>query len=272
MNVWERDRSWYSDEFKSSFMLAVALHLFLILVAFIVGRVVQKTMEPDAAMEIMRAAVRVDVVGMPKMTLQELKQLQLPAEAPREVPQPAQETRAEEPTEAAPKPDDLVVPSDKPATGKPAKAFASFLQEYSNKKIKVSKTPVKGDRAGKAGGLDSLILEGNRLSKGTALTGDISEMSNTVFVGYVQTLPERVREHWKLPGFLREQQDLKCRVQVWIGARGEILKTQIRESSGNSEFDSRAEAALRAAAPFTPPPVEAAALLSGRGVILGFPL
>ncbi|MFP5457494.1 MAG: TonB family protein [Bacteriovoracia bacterium] len=270
MNVWERDRTWYSDDFKSSFMLAIAMHLFLILVAFIVGRVVQKTMEPDAAMEIMRAAVRVDVVGMPKMTIQELRQLQMPAEAPSEEPKLAEATKVEE-TAVAPKPDDLVMPSDKPSDAKPGKSFANFLQEYSNKKIKVSNTAVKGDRSGKAQGLDSLIIEGNRLSKGTALTGDISEMSNSVFVGYVQTLPEKVREHWKLPGFLREK-DLKCRVHVWIGARGEILKTQIRESSGNSEFDSKAEAALRAAAPFAPPPTEASALLSGRGVILGFPL
>jgi colicin import membrane protein len=266
LNVWERDRHYISDDFKSSFMLAIALHLFLIMIAFIAGRVIYKTMKPDAAMEIMRASVRVDVVGMPKMTLQELKEMELPAEAPTAEPNPAEATKTEI-TEAPAKPYDVVMPDEKKTT----KSFSNFLQEYSTKKVKTSTKTKQGDRAGKPTGLDSLIVEGNRLSKGTALTGDTSDMANSAFVGYVQTLPDRVREHWRLPGFLREQQ-LKCRIHIWIGLRGEILKTEIRESSGNSEFDTKAEAAVRAAAPFGVPPVDAAPQLSARGIILGFPL
>lgn len=266
MNVWESDRHWMSDEFKSSIMLAVALHLFLIMIAVIVGRVVQNKFQPDAAMEILRASVRVDVVGMPKYTLQELKAMELPSESPSETPAPQEATKTEV-TEAPPKPDDLVIPDEKKST----KSFSNFLQEYSSKKVKTSTKTKPGEKGGKPSGLDSLIIEGNRLSKGTALTGDTSDMANSAFVGYVQTLPDRVREHWRLPGFLREQA-LKCRVHVWIGMRGEILKTEIKESSGNSEFDSKAEAAVRSAAPFGVPPVDAAPQLAARGIILGFPL
>jgi colicin import membrane protein len=257
----------YSDDYKSSFMLAIALHLFLILIAFIVGRVLHSQYSRDAGLEIIQASVRVDVVGMPKMTLKELKELESMPVAPVEEPKVVEASKTEE-VKPEIKPDDLVVPDE---SAPKRKSLTSFLTDYSSQKVKVDTKTKKGDKAAKLQGLDSLIIEGNRISKGTALVGSNSDMADSVFVGYVQRLPERVREHWRLPGYLKEQ-ELKCRMHVWIGVRGEILRTEVRESSGNNEFDSRAEAAIRAAAPFTVPPPEVAPKLATRGIILGFPL
>lgn len=260
----ENDRQ-FSDDFKSSFMLAIALHLCLLLLGFVIS-LIFKPYSNDAALEIIKASVRVDIVGMPKMTIEELKRLELPSEvsqvtSPQEQAAPEKEVESQ----AEVKPDDVVMPSET----KPKKALSSFLQSYSSKKVEV-KSPSKNGKGKKIDGLDSLILEGNKLSKGTALFGDTTDMANSAFVGYVQIIPDKVKEHWKLPSFLKDQ-NLQCRIHVWIGSRGEILKTNIRESSGNSEYDSRALSAIKAVT-LAVPPAEIVTKLSSRGIILGFPL
>lgn len=244
-------------------MLAVAFHLALVLFGFVFSLFLKPNTD-DGALEILKASVRVDIVGMPKMTIAELRKLDLPSEVPTE-PQAEAAKPKEVETQAEIKPDDIVLPTEE----KPKKALSSFLQSYSSKKMDV-KPSKKTGQGTKIDGLDSLILEGNKLSKGTALIGDSSDMSDSTFVGYVQIIPEKVKEHWKLPSFLKDQ-SLQCRIHVWIGPRGEILKTQIRESSGNSEYDNRAINALKAVQ-LGVPPAEIVTKLSSRGIVLGFPL
>lgn len=255
-----------TDEFKSSLMLAIAFHLFLILMAFIIGRFFTTAGPDEAALEILKASVRVDIVGMPKLTIQELRKLELPSEAQMQAAADVPAQSKETVTEAPPKPDDVVMP----AKEAPKKPLSSFLSDYSSKKLDTPKAQAKNPSPQKIEGLDSLILEGNKISKGTALVGETSDIADTMFVGYVQTLPEKIREQWRLPTYLREQV-LTCRIHIWIGARGEILKTQIRESSGNSDYDARAVAAIKAAS-LSAPPSEIVSKISTRGIVLGFPL
>jgi len=258
------NESEFSDDFKSSVMLATALHLLIVLIGFIFSLVL-KPSNDDAALELLKSSVRVDIVGMPKMTIEELKKLDLPSEIPAE---PKAEAPAPQEAEVKTeiKPDDIVMPSEE---AKPKKALSSFLQSYSSKKVE-TKPAKKAGQGTKVDGLDSLILEGNQLSKGTALFGDNSDMADSTFVGYVNVMSEKVKEHWKLPSFLRDQ-SLQCRIRVWVGPRGEVLKTQIFEASGNSDYDSRALNAIKSAQ-FNPPPAEIVTKLSNRGIILGFPL
>jgi TonB family protein len=84
-------------------------------------------------------------------------------------------------------------------------------------------------------------------------------------------LPGAIRGKWKLPTYLLEQ-NLKARVKIYISVKGELLKTELIESSGNSEFDSRALNAVRESAPFAAPPEPVGIRLTRYGVILGFPL
>ena len=127
-----------------------------------------------------------------------------------------------------------------------------------------------GDKKGSKN-LDSLILEGNRLSKGSALVGDYSDEQNSEFSSYVQALPELVRSQWRLPSYLKEK-NLRCRIAVYLSSIGEVLKTELLESSGQGEFDARAEKAIRDAAPFPKPSSSVASRLTSSGVILRFPL
>lgn len=258
---------YYSDDLKSSLMLALALHCMILMIVFIVARILVPTVDPNAPLEILKASVRVDVVGMPKMTVQELKNLEANSTPPVADPKPVEASKTKAPEEVI-KPDDVVMPEV--AKEKP-KALSSLLADYSSKKVPVKQVAKNGQDKGKAEGLDSLILEGNRLSKGTALVGDVSNAADAPYVAYVQTLPDSVRDHWRLPSFLKDK-NLQCRLHIWIGANGQLLRVAVRESSGNADYDNRAQQAVRAAAPFSPPPAEVVQKMSSQGVVLGFPL
>lgn len=263
-----RDGDWFSDDFKSGLMLSVALHIFLLIIAFIVARILVPSSPKDAALEMMKASVRVDVVGMPKMTVQELRELQanIPKNPPAAEVKPAEEKKPEV-TEAPPKPDDVVMPEE----GKVAKkSLSDMLANYSKKNV-VAKKEKKGSKDSKIEGLDSLILEGNKISKGTALVGDVSDTQDAPLVAYAESMLEKIRANWKLPTFLKEQ-NLQCRIHIWVGVNGQLIKAEIREPSGNADYDNRAMGAIRASSPFAAPEASVADKVSQRGIIVGFPL
>ena len=66
-----------------------------------------------------------------------------------------------------------------------------------------SKSRVAVKSKERAGKLKRLIIEGNKISKGTSVKGryeaDVAE-----FDQYVLNLPNIVRPFWKLPSFLKE--------------------------------------------------------------------
>ncbi|MGE3610536.1 MAG: TonB family protein [Bacteriovoracaceae bacterium] len=237
--------------------------------AFTGGEVVKRIFKNEDV-EIIRASVRVDVVGMPKFTIQELKEMQKSPTAPVE-PEVAKGVKEVTKVEAADviKKDDLVI--EEQSKEKKKKSFLNLISDYSS--VKVSpKESSKGSQSGKGSkNLDSLILEGNRLSKGTALVGDYSDQANSEFANYVQTLPELIRSHWKLPSYLLDK-NLRCRIRIYLSMSGQLIKIEMQESSGQVEFDTRAEKAIRDASPFPKPSEVVGARLTSSGIILGFPL
>lgn len=165
------------------------------------------------------------------------------------------------------KKDDLVI--EEAGKEKRRSSFLNLVSNYSAKKVD------KKERGNKEGvgnkNLASLVIEGNRVSKGSALVGDFSDDQNSEFSSYVQALPDRIRQHWKLPSFLLEK-ELQCRIKIYLSANGDLLKLEIHESSGVGEYDQKAEEAIRKAAPFSKPSETVAARLTSSGIILGFPL
>lgn len=262
------DSDWLSDDFKSGLMLSIALHLFLVIIAFIVARILVPSTPKDAALEILRASVRVDVVGMPKMTIQELKALQADMPKTPATPEatPLKEAKTEV-AEAPPKPDDVVIQEQ----GKAKKSLSEMLANYSSKKAPIEKKAKRGEKRGRTEGLDSLILEGNRLSKGTALVGDVSDTQDAPLVAYAESMLEKIRANWRLPTFLKDQ-NLQCRIHVWVATNGQLIKAELRESSGNGEYDNRAMGAIRAAAPFSAPEPSVGDKMASKGIVIGFPL
>ncbi len=259
-----------NQDFTKNFLLSLGGHALLLALAFYGGDFISKNFTRNNDIEIIRSAVRVDVVGMPKFTVQELKKME--ATPVIEKPEPevkgsAAPTKTE--TEDVIKKDDLVIQE----VGKKKKAsFLNMLNDYSSKKV-AAKPAKKGSETGTVDkkNLESLIIEGNRLSKGSALVGDYTDEQNSEFSAYVQNIPGVIRPHWKLPSYLLEQ-NLRCRIRIFLSDSGKLLKLEILESSGQSEFDARAEKAVRDAAPFPKPNAEVGGRLANSGIILGFPL
>lgn len=260
-------------QFTRDFFISFGSHIGLLLLALAGGKVVS-TVFKNNDVEIIKASVRVDVVGMPKFTVQELKDMarQVSPTVPEKVEGKKEETVVKtEEKEDEIKKDDLVIQEEGKVKEKKKASFLSTLNDYSNKKI-APKEVKAGTNDGKAKkNLDSLILEGNRLSSGTALTGDYDDGPTSEFGAYVQSLPGIIRQFWKLPSYLLEK-DLRCRIRIYLSASGTVLKQDLVESSGSPEFDGRAQAAIRDAAPYPKPSDAVAARLTNSGIILGFPL
>lgn len=256
----------FDRDFNKNFVISLGVHAALLALAFLGGEAISKMFRSNDV-EIIRSSVRVDVVGMPKFTVQELKKMEaqpIVQKVPEETKGAKEETKAETPDVI--KKDDLVVQEE----GKKKTNFLNILNDYSSKKV-TAKSEKKGTTSGTATkNFDSLIIEGNRLSKGSALVGDYTDEQNSEFSAYVQSLPGIIRPYWKLPDWLLKK-DIRCRIKIYLAPTGSVLKLEVQESSGEPEFDARAQAAIRNAT-FPKPSEEVGARLTHSGIILGFPL
>lgn len=209
-----------------------------------------------------QTAVRVDIVSMPKMTLKELENMTPSGEeGKKEEPKP-EPTAA--PIKEEPKPDEEAYLKEKQQR---QKSFADMLKEMSKKKIDKKKME---QLKGMKGELNQLLLAGNKISKGTSTTGVTQEQLNA-FSSYISRLPDHVRRYWRLPGYLANQ-DLKCRIRVYLSQNGDLIKAQIYEGSGNEEYDRLALQAVRSASPFPEVASEIREQVLAGNILLGFPL
>lgn len=257
------------QNFTKNFMISFGVHVLLVIIALISGSTIFNIIKSNNNVEIIRSSVRVDVVGMPKFTIKELREFQAePVAKPEPEQQGAKvETKVKDEAPDVIKKDDIVIQEK---GEKKKSSFMNLITEASSKKVAPTDRK-KGKLKSNNKDLDSLIIEGNRLSKGSALVGEYTNEQNSEFSAYVQTLPELVRAHWKLPTYLMNQ-NLKCKIAIYLSASGEVVKTELLESSGQSEFDSRAEKAIRDGSPYPKPDASVAPRLANSGIILRFPL
>lgn len=257
----------YQDDKLNKYLgIAVAVHLGVFLIAYIfqvaLGIDWFQSSNTKKEIEIIQSSVRVDVVAMPKFTVQELKKMDI---AP-----PSQETKAEE---VKPSVDNSK--SDLEFKQKSKKVnLGNLLSNLSRKKTaKGKKKKVKGNKNLNAhrNQLRKLVLEGNKVSAGTSLVGDGLAQERTAFNNYVSALPNFVRPHWKLPSYLIDR-GLKCRIRVFIASNGKILRAKIYESSGEKEFDQKALASVKSVNSFPKPDKGILPRVAAGDVILGFPL
>jgi TonB family protein len=238
---------------------------------FSVGSIVWQLVSPweRARLEnlkLINASVRVDMVAMPKLTVNELKSATIPEQGT----QPEVEKKVE-PAKAS-----IVEPIEKDAfikEGKNKKSFAEMMKNM-QKTAKEKLTEKAGAKSGTkndSGVLKDLILAGNKVSQGTAITGKGGDNESGPFIDYLSQLPEQVRVYWKLPSYLMNK-NLKARVRVYVGSSGQLLRAEIFESSGSPEYDQRAIEAIKASAPFPVPEQGIQSRLSRGDVVLGFPL
>lgn len=256
------------------------IHIALLVFTLISGKIIfeQQAKLREKNMELVQASVRVDMVAMPKETLNELKNLSSGVEeAKKEESTPAPVAVAVE-TKVEPKAEPKVEKTDDGPTFEEANKlkrqnFLSKLKQIGNKKINGAGTQKAdlGLYGEKSTDLKNLVLAGNKLSKGVAIYGDGATGDLTAFQLYAGRLPDLVRPHWRLPSFLMEK-NLKCRIRVWIALNGEVTKAEVYQSSGESEYDQRAIEAVKAASPFPALSEEFGKRGQNGDIALGFPL
>lgn len=202
------------------------------------------------------SSVRIDIVELPKYTLEELKQL--------EVAPPPTSTKLDKPQTAA-------------AEVKTEKSVFEEIVKKSEKKLadkkidelkKINENRATEDRREE---MKQLLLAGNKVQQGVQVQGEEHNQVLTEFDKYVLEVTEKVRYQWKLPSYLKDA-TLKCRIQVFINSKGMLEMAKVVESSGNEEYDNWALRSINDALPFKiPSNIVLPELLRGR-FILGYPL
>jgi TonB family protein len=264
--------NFYSQDLLIGFLKSLSLHIAIVFIFALTTLIIKiaKSHQSSGDLIVVSSTVKVDIVAMPTLSLQELKKMQLP--------EFGDQLEASKPVETQDAPKEQLIDTDVVKSDSKKVNLKNLLSNLSQKKIDTPETkPIKKKNVGINSGidkgvLDNLILKGNKLSQGSAVIGNVgADQSALVINSYATNLPNLVKPHWKLPSYLIEQ-DLRCRVRVYISATGELTNIELFESSGQSEYDQKALQAVRRAAPFPPPPKEAQFKLANGQIILGFPL
>jgi len=249
-----------NDRFTNYFLVAIIIHIVAFLCLYI-SHNIKLFNNPPEKVELIKSSVRVDVVAMPKFTVQELKKMKLVPMSNKKEIEKNQKLKKEK----------IIEEKVKAATKKVN--LNSLFGNLSKKDVVDKKNNSKSKTGTKKyqKELNKLILEGNKLSKGSSTTGSSDYSKSQEFISYVQALPSIVRPYWKLPSYLLDK-GLRCRIQVFISKRGEVLNFKVYESSGDAEFDQRAIDALKKVKRFPDPKNEIALRVASGEVILGFPI
>lgn len=259
---------------------SILAHVSILVIIFILSYISKfmGSSQKKINIKLLESSVRVDLVAMPTLTVKELKKLTLAAPMQMDLSKVKKQKVI-----AAPQKNDFLKAKAK------KKNFLDMMKKMSAKKIehKVNNKKTKNKSRSKSNSvkkstshkmnrrdtkaISKLLLAGNKISKGSLVYGDGNGESETLFQEYALGLPDWVGPHWKLPRYLDEL-DLKCRIRIFIAGNGDLIKTELYESSGNDEFDQRAMKSIKLATPFQVPSKEIASLALTKGIILGFPL
>ena len=254
------------------------IHIALFTISMMVGKIVlfqqQKLM--DTNLELIKASVRVDMVAMPKYTLNELKKIssgetEVKKDEISVIASPTEKVIDHE-IDVKPKEPDSNSNFEE-ASNKKRQDFLSKLKKIGNKIIKdngIQKAD-KGLHGEKASELKDLVLAGNKLHVGGAMQGEGSEDDMSAYQAYASRLPDLIRPRWRLPSFLLAKK-LKARIRVWLAINGEVTRAEVHQTSGDNEFDQRAIDAIKEASPFPRLTDDIAKRGSNGNIILGFPL
>ncbi len=260
------------ETFQREFVEAFLIHIALVVCILVIGQASifqSKLSEQEVEHKLIQSAVRVDVVGMPDLTLQELKKIEeslsrVEDEKPKEEVQPVPTQEAKEEQER------FLVKKRK-------NDLKSILERYQQKKLPLKNARTKRKRENvnldfDAQDIKKLKLLGNKVQEGTRLHGEATsaEVERELAL-YSDKLREKIKPFWKLPSFLKEQK-LRALIQVHISQNGDLLKSKIFESSGNDDYDQIALNAVKEAAPFMQPPDVVWLKVAGGELLLGFPL
>jgi len=257
-------------------------------VALVVIVVVKNIFFPEA-IHPYTPTLRVDMVGLPDLTPQELrdinKNLPKPDESSKEDEKAKAEAEAEKKakseaeaeTEAKEKEMALIKKKKEKARKKKDKAKRARNKKEREKKAKAKKEKELAAQRLKA--IEKIKkhkklrealnkIKGNRLSGGTSLDANAKEGTD---VNYLDQVRDRLKENWFLPVWL-SQQSLSAKVRIYIDASGRIIQMIFYQPSGNPQFDDQVKKAIKQSTPLPRPPAKDRNHLLTDGLAVGFPL
>jgi len=196
----------------------------------------------DISLEVVALnSVKVDLVGMPKLTLEELKALS----------QESLEKREEKKT---------------------TKEFSKEKEKSQEKKsISILEEAIQKKEA-----LKKILLEGNKLSKGNLLyklasEKETSSLQETEYQEALNFLVMAIKQEWFLPPDLIGEQ-LQAKISLKISTKGKIQSFQLSSPSGNKNFDERALSSVELAKTKVQLEEKHQEILKNKTIILVFPL
>ncbi len=204
-------------------------------------------------------AIRVDMVGLPAKS-QTLPNVPKPVATPADLKLPP------------PAPIPIAMPKKLPDVSKmdPKKIDlrkAKSAEEDAIKRLEAFKKLAEMSKArAQAHATPAAPIRGAVLAAGSSITG----LNKIDYDSYLDRLDEKVKSNWNLPSLLKNQ-NLTASVMVYIDSSGNIVKKQIKKSSGNSVFDEKCLESIERSGPFESPPSKLTNILAVDGIEFGFP-
>jgi TonB family protein len=173
------------------------------------------------------------------------KEVKAPPAPPTEAPKPPDKAVVPVPA-AKPQPAPPPVKGDTSGVDRRKRLFGAFDKTAK----KASPEELEGAEDGDADG-DSATAEGER---------------------YLALLKSQVQRNYYVSDIIPETERLHLKTDLYVrlGRAGELLETRIAAASGNDLFDSAVLAAVKKAAPFSPPPNHLREQLQKEGITMRF--
>jgi outer membrane biosynthesis protein TonB len=220
-----------------------------------------------------KTAIRVDMVGLPTLTRQEIEKLDLTQEATK--PPGTEKGQDTEAVEVAPPSKDVMKLPDAEGLKKPGE---NTVVKNREDKLKAAKDTLKKElsaearrkalmqKLGSGNSEGRASVEGNIISKGYAASGTVA----TEMEAYQGQLRGHIRRFWDVPSWMNAT-SLKARILVRLSFDGHIVSKEFLVKSGNNEFDRYVDQTISAAEPFPAPPELLKRSMLEEGVEWGFP-
>ncbi|MDH4469007.1 MAG: cell envelope integrity protein TolA [Bacteriovoracaceae bacterium] len=264
-SIFETLESWRVKSFYQSF----SFHLFFLFLILAVTYIHFWKEEEEG--RVIVPSIQVDVVSMPKFTLEELRKMDL--DVSQDVAK--EETKVDEKKEVKDENESEVKPTE--VKDPPPAQIDDLLKELSKKKVKPSKIETKDNNKKielsdeKREQLKRLALEGNKLMQGQAVEGLSDQQLQEEIEIYTAQLSSRIKNFWILPSYLIDR-PLRTRIKIFIDGTGKLLSHEVLSSSGEAEFDQRAVQSIMKAAPFMIPHKDIVPRLLRGNIVIVFPL
>jgi TonB family protein len=247
---------------------SLAIHGFVLLIALASAALkwISSSDEDEAKRRAMmqKQAIRVDIVDLPRMKMDELQKVDLTKEVKKEVedetpppPPPPSKTAMIDKTQTVEKKKE-----PEPKVSEQVKRIRERLRADMKRRELIAK--LKSKQQENEEGRE--LVAGNKVSEGYSLHGDIASELDA----YNGKARAHLQKNWNVPGWMLAS-NLSSRVLVKIAPDGRVISKNFLKRSGNSEFDMYISKAIEAADPLPPPPDALKKTFMEDGIEWGFP-